>query len=243
MTDASTKVALVTGGARNIGRSIALHLAAEGWRVAILDVLPEGGEVARTTGGLFLQADVGREDDVERAIARTLAEFGHLDGLVCNAAIVGPDMGPLHDVPFDAWRRQLAVNLDGPFLCAKHACRALAERRGTIVNLSSTRARMSEPNTFAYSASKGAVEALTHALAISLGPAVRVNAVAPGWIHGGDPAELRDIDHAQHPVGRVGTPEDIAAAVAFLLGERSGFITGATLVVDGGMTRKMIYRD
>ncbi len=124
---------------------------------------------------------------------------------------------------------------------AKHACRALADRRGSIVNISSTRAFMSEAETFAYSASKGALEALTHSLAISLGPKVRVNAVAPGWIHGGAPEALRPVDHAQHPVGRVGRPSDIAAAVAYLVGDEAGFVTGQTLVVDGGMTRKMIY--
>lgn len=106
--------------------------------------------------------------------------------------------------------------------------------------ISSSRAHMSEPDTHAYSATKGALAALSHSLAISLGPEVRVNCISPGWIHTGS-APLSEQDHAQHPAGRVGTPDDIAAAVAYFIGESSGFVTGAELIVDGGMTRKMIY--
>ena len=237
----SQRVALVTGGARNIGRAVAERLGADGWEVTVFDQEPAGAEVAERLGGHFVQGDVADPATVERAVRETVERFGGLDGLVCNAALADPSMGPLPEVAFDDWRRQLAVNLDGPFLCAKYACTALAERRGSIVNLTSTRAFMSEANTFAYSASKGALTALNHSLAISLGPEVRVNAIAPGWIHGGDPAELSDADHAQHPVGRVGVPEDIAGAVAYLLD--APFVTGATLVVDGGMTRKMIYEE
>ena len=237
----SQRVALVTGGARNIGRAVAERLGADGWAVTVFDQEPAGAEVAERLGGHFVQGDVADPATVERAVRETVERFGGLDGVVCNAALADPSMGPLPEVAFDDWRQQLAVNLDGPFLCAKYACTALAERGGAIVNLTSTRAFMSEANTFAYSASKGALTALTHSLAISLGPEVRVNAIAPGWIHGGDPAELSDADHAQHPVGRVGVPEDIAGAVAYLL--EAAFVTGATLVVDGGMTRKMIYEE
>jgi NAD(P)-dependent dehydrogenase (short-subunit alcohol dehydrogenase family) len=145
----------------------------------------------------------------------------------------------------------LDTNLTGPFLVSKHAVPHLrrAPGGGSIINIASTRALQSEPNTEAYVASKGGLVALSHALAISLGPAVRVNCVSPGWIETSafaprgerKQAELRDRDHAQHPVGRVGSPEDVAALCEYLASAEAGFITGQNHVIDGGMTRKMIY--
>ena len=138
------------------------------------------------------------------------------------------------------------TNLTAAYLFARAAEQALRAARGAIVTIASTRALMSEPNTESYAASKGGLVALTHALAVSLGPDVRVNCVSPGWImvRRDEEQELRRKDHAQHPVGRVGRPADIAEIVAFLLDrERAGFITGANFVVDCGMTRKMIYEE
>jgi NAD(P)-dependent dehydrogenase (short-subunit alcohol dehydrogenase family) len=176
----SKKSALVTGGARGIGRAIALALAGRGYRVAIADL---DAAAARKLPLQFLRCDVASE-------------------------------------PYAA-----------PHLRAAH---------GAIVNIASTRALQSEPDTEAYAASKGGLVALSHALAMSLGPRVRVNCVSPGWIAH---AKVRKKDHAQHPVGRVGRDEDVAGLVAYLLSDAAGFVTGQNFVIDGGMTRKMIYVD
>jgi NAD(P)-dependent dehydrogenase (short-subunit alcohol dehydrogenase family) len=226
------RVALVTGGAQGIGAGIASHLAARGWQVAVADIRGRSPH-------FFLRCDVAREPDVKRAIGRIIKRFGRLDALVNNAGLAGPHDGPVEKLELRQWNRRLAVNLTGPFLMAKHCVPHLRRARGAIVNIASTRALQSEPDTEAYSASKGGLVALTHALANSLGPQIRVNCVSPGWIaHKG---KLTRKDHAQHPVGRVGRVEDIAAIVAFLLSDASGFTTGQNFVVDGGMTRKMIY--
>ena len=171
----------------------------------------------------------------------TIERFGQLDGVVSNAGIM--IRKPIRQLTIAEWRRVLDVNLTAAFLLAKAAERPLTQTKGAFVSIASTRAAMSEPNTEAYSASKGGLVALTHALAISLAP-VRVNCVSPGWIATKDYDKLRRKDHAQHPAGRVGRPEDIAEVVAWLLdGERSGFVTGANFTIDGGMTRKMIYAE
>ena len=148
---------------------------------------------------------------------------------------------PLQETSLESWNRVLATNLTATFLLAKAAAADLKRTRGAIVTIASTRAHMSEPDTLAYSATKGGLVALTHSLAMTLAPEVRVNCVSPGWIDTGKHGPLKPGDHAQHPVGRVGRPEDVAAAVAYLLSEDAAFVTGAELIVDGGMTRKMIY--
>jgi NAD(P)-dependent dehydrogenase (short-subunit alcohol dehydrogenase family) len=227
------RVALVTGGAQGIGAGIASHLAARGWQVAVADIRGRSPQY-------FLRCDVAREPDVKRAIGRIIKRFGRLDALVNNAGLAGPHDGPVEKLELRRWQRRLAVNLTGPFLMAKHCVPHLRRARGAIVNIASTRALQSEPDTEAYSASKGGLVALTHALAMSLGPEVRVNCVSPGWIAHG---KVRRKDHAQHPAGRVGRDADIAEIVAFLLSDASGFTTGQNFVVDGGMTRKMIYEE
>ena len=239
----TARVALVTGAAHGIGRAIADKLVHEGWAVAALDRDAARLEAACAAFPgdrvLDLALDVAAPEAGDAAVRRVLDRFGRLDGLVNNAGIMRRK--PVAELTLEDWRRVLDVNLTAAFLFAKAAAEALGRTEGAIVNIASTRWLMSEPGTEAYAASKGGLVSLTHALAVSLGPKIRVNAVSPGWIDvAGEP--LRAEDHAQHPAGRVGRPEDVAELAAYLLDRtRSGFVTGANLVVDGGMTRKMIY--
>ncbi len=191
-------------------------------------------------GNFFVRTDVSSEPSVRACVQAVLGKLGRLDALINNAGIAAPDNGPVEKLALEEWHRRVGTNLTGVFLMTKHCVPHLRAARGAIVNIASTRALQSEPGTEAYAASKGGVVALTHALAISLGPKVRVNCISPGWIAH---RKLRKKDHAQHPVGRAGRDADIAALAAFLLSEAAGFITGQNFVVDGGMTRKMIYLD
>jgi len=250
------RVVYISGGAQGIGKGLALYLLRRGYIVVIADIDTEAGEETAAEyaplGPLrFIPTDIREEADVRDSITETLQRFGRLDGLINNAALANPYNDPIERLPLEGWHRILGTNLDGAFLCVKHAIPHLREVGGSIINIASTRALQSEANSEAYAASKGALVALTHALAISLGPSIRVNCISPGWIDVSEwqkrserrPAELSEIDHLQHPAGRVGTPEDVAAMVAFLLSEEAGFITGQNFVVDGGMTRKMIYEE
>ena len=224
------KRAIITGGAGLIGTGLCGSLAAEGFEVASFDLEPA------PEGVRHVHCDVADEASVVGAFEEL--GWDRLDLLVNNAGIASPVTGPIAELSLEDWRRVTDSHLTGAFLMTRSAVPLMGE--GTsIVNIASTRAFMSEPNTEAYAASKGGLVALTHALAISLGPKIRVNAIAPGWISGGD--DLRPEDHAQHPVGRVGEPRDIADAVLYLA--NAGFVTGQVLSIDGGMTRKMIYAE
>jgi NAD(P)-dependent dehydrogenase (short-subunit alcohol dehydrogenase family) len=228
------KVALVTGAAHGIGAAIAARLARDG---AI--VIGADREDAPARSGIQpMRADISREAEVNALVAGIAREHGRLDALVCNAGFM--IRKPIAALSLAEWSSVLATNLTSTFLLARAAEPMLRAAKGTIVTVASTRAHMSEPDTESYSASKGGLVALTHALAVSLGPDVRVNCVSPGWIDTKGEA-LRPEDHAQHPAGRVGRPDDIAALVAWLVGPESGFVTGAEFLSDGGMTRKMIY--
>jgi NAD(P)-dependent dehydrogenase (short-subunit alcohol dehydrogenase family) len=225
------KAVLVTGGARGIGKGTAELLARRGYLVAVADL---GGRSELP----FFRCDVSREPAVRRCVAAVVRRLGRLDALVNNAGIADPASGPLEKLALADWNRKLAVNLTGVFLMTKHCAPHLRRAGGAIVNIASTRALQSEPDTEAYAAAKGGVVAFTHAAAMSLGPRVRVNCISPGWIAKG---RLSRRDHAQHPAGRAGRPEDVGEMIAFLISEAAGFITGQNFVVDGGMTRKMIY--
>lgn len=224
------KKAIVTGGSGLIGSGLCQSLIDQGWDVASFD-LKAGKGAAR-----HIDCDLGDEISVARAF-ETLG-WSQLDLLVNNGGVGDPVNGPLADLSLADWRKVVDSHLTGAFLMCRSAIPLLTEG-GAIVNMASTRAFMSEPETEAYAASKGALVALTHALAISLGPKIRVNAIAPGWISDGE--GLRPVDYDQHPVGRVGRPGDIAQAVLYFA--QASFVTGQVLTVDGGMTRKMIYAE
>ncbi|RVV96824.1 SDR family oxidoreductase [Mesobaculum littorinae] len=225
----------MTGAAGLIGSALVAHFLERGWQVAALDRDAPGLKQLEREGVELRVVDVSDEAQV-RAFWEGETR---VDLLVNNAGIASPEAGPVETLALEDWQAWLGAGLTGPMLMVKHGARALRTAGGAVVNITSTRAAMSEPDCEPYAAAKGGLEALTHALAVSLGPDVRVNAVAPGWISAN--GDLRPVDHRQHPVGRVGRPEDVAGAVAWLA--EAGFVTGQTVVVDGGMTRKMIYAD
>lgn len=249
------KVIAITGGAQGIGRAIACHFAELGYAVSIAD---KDGAAAREALQLLaataptaeaMRCDVAKPDDVKRWMQHTVKNLGVPDVLVNNAGfIIRKDVLKLKPAEF---QRVIDTNLGGAFLASQAAARAMARRGagGAIVNIASTRAFMSEADTEGYSASKGGLIALTHALAISLARyRIRVNAISPGWIEVGDWKKSSKsvtphhsaADREQHPVGRVGVPADIAKAVQFLA-ENADFMTGQNITIDGGMTKKMIY--
>jgi NAD(P)-dependent dehydrogenase (short-subunit alcohol dehydrogenase family) len=244
MAKPQSPVAVVTGAANGIGRAIALKLLFDGWCVAALD-LPQSGHkrrYAKNSRAMAIDADVADPAAVERSVRAVVRSFGRLDAVISNSGIM--KRRPVAKLTPADWHRVLDVNLTATYLLARAAEKPLRKSKGAIVTIASTRALMSEPDTEAYAASKGGLVALSHALSVSLAPDVRVNCVSPGWIETGDYKKLRAKDHAQHPAGRVGKPEDVAEIVSFLVdGTRSGFVTGANFVVDGGMTRKMIYAE
>ena len=247
----ASKVVLVTGGAQGIGAATASAFAHAGARVVIGDIDARAGArrardmAAAGADALFVKADMAGKADVARLVRAAVRRFGGLDVLVNNVGIGSPTR--FASRPTHEWDRVIDTNLRGAYLAIQCAAAHLARASGSIVNISSTRALMSEPDTEPYSASKGGILALTHSLAVTLSGRVRVNAVSPGWIdtsawhYGSRPARLTRADHRQHPAGRVGKPEDIASACLFLCSAEAGFITGVNLVVDGGMTVKMIY--
>jgi NAD(P)-dependent dehydrogenase (short-subunit alcohol dehydrogenase family) len=224
------KRAIVTGGAGLIGTGIIETLLEQGWTVASFDIKES------TMKARHIHCDVGDEASVAEAFAQL--GWNGLELLVNNAGIASPNNGPIHELSLADWRRVTDSHLTGAFLMTRSAAPLMGEG-ASIVNMVSTRAFMSEPETEAYAASKGGLVALTHALAVSLGPKIRVNAIAPGWIT--DDTDLRKKDQMQHPVGRVGRPKDIADAVVYLAS--AGFMTGQVMVLDGGMTKKLIYEE
>ncbi len=231
------KTILITGGTQGIGRGCVDYFLKSGWNVTAVDIQPmESGERLE-----FVRGDTSLEETARQATAKTIERFGRLDALINNAGIGMIGKFNVEELPLEEWNRVLGINLTGYFLMAKHAAPFLRKTKGVIVNIASTRALMSEKDSEAYAASKGGVVALTHALAVSLGPDVRVNCISPGWIETRKDAKHSDADRLQHPAGRVGVPQDIAGLADYLIS--AGFVTGQNFTADGGMTKKMIYEE
>ena len=220
------KVAVITGGARGIGLCLAEEFRRAGAAVCVIDLLPNP----------YFVGDVAEEAALRAFAEKVLAEHGRVDFLINNAL---PLMKGLDDCSWEDFDYALKVGVAAPFYLAKLFAPHFAPG-AAIVNISSSRAAMSQPQTESYSAAKGGISALTHALAMSLAGRVRVNSISPGWI---DTAftEYQGPDASQHPAGRVGNPLDIAHMALFLCSEKAGFITGEDIRIDGGMTRQMIY--
>ena len=235
----------VTGGAHGIGRSIVETFRKVGDEVAFCDIDSlQGKDVAEETGAVFHHADVADREQLEHCLQTVVEQWEDLDILVNNAGTSA--FSPIAETSVEEFDRIIRTNLRPAFITSRFLTRHRQQNGNTaygrIVNLCSTRYLMSEAGTEGYSASKGGIFSLTHALAISLAPLrITVNAVAPGWIHVNEEETLRPIDHKFHPSGRIGTPDDVARAVLFLCDEKNDFINGQTLTVDGGVTRKMIY--
>ena len=220
------KVVVVTGGAHGIGKAIADSFRKEGAQAEIIDFAP----------GNHFVGDISKKETLEEFASFVLKKHGHVDFLINNAL---PLMKGIADCSYEEFSYALAVGVTAPYYLSRLFMDHFG-KGGVIINISSSRDRMSQPQTESYTAAKGGIAALTHALAVSLAGKVRVNSISPGWI---DTAYrvYEGADAVQQPVGRVGNPMDIANMVLFLCSEKAGFITGENICIDGGMTRQMIY--
>lgn len=222
------KVAVVTGGAKGIGKAIAEEFRKAGAQVCVTDLLPNG----------YYVGDLADKAVLEEFARRVIGDYGHVDYLVNNAL---PLMKGLDSCTYEEFNYALRVGVTAPFYLTQLFAPYFAPG-AAIVNISSSRDRMSQPQTESYTAAKGGISALTHALAVSLAGKVRVNSISPGWIDT-DYTVYEGPDAAQQPAGRVGNPMDIANMVLYLCSDKAGFITGENICIDGGMTRQMIYHN
>ena len=220
------KIAVVTGGARGIGACIRQQFEAEGAKVCVIDLLDND----------YFVGDLADRATLERFAEKVIADYGRVDYLINNAA---PKMCGISGGSYEDFEYALRVGVTAPFYLSKLFAPCFADG-ASIVNISSSRDRMSMPETESYTAAKGGISALTHAMAVSFAGRVRVNSISPGWI---DTAYTvyEGPDATQQPAGRVGNPLDIAHMVLYLCSEQAGFITGENICIDGGMTRQMIY--
>ena len=224
----TNKVAVVTGGAKGIGRAIVQEFRKAGAAVCVIDRLPNA----------YFVGDVSDRAVLEEFARKVLAEHGHVDYLINNAL---PLMKGIDACSWEEFNYALRVGVTAPFYLTKLFAPHFAPG-AAVVNISSSRDRMSQPQTESYTAAKGGISALTHALAVSLAGKVRVNSISPGWIETGDTVWTGP-DADQQPAGRVGNPMDIANMVLYLCSDKAGFITGENICIDGGMTRQMIYHN
>jgi NAD(P)-dependent dehydrogenase (short-subunit alcohol dehydrogenase family) len=220
------RVAVVTGGAQGIGKAIADAFRADGTEVFIIDIKP----------GDWFTGDVSDKETLEKFASYVVSKTGRVDYLINNAL---PVMRGIDECSYEEFQYALSVGVTAPFYLTKLFMPYFSQD-ASIVNIASSRDRMSMPQTESYTAAKGGISALTHAMAVSLAGKARVNSISPGWIDTTG-AEITGADAVQQPVGRVGKPEDIASMVLYLCSEKAGFITGENICIDGGMTKQMIY--
>ncbi|MCM3618873.1 SDR family oxidoreductase [Sutcliffiella horikoshii] len=236
------KTVIITGASNGIGKGIATAYINAGAHVVLADMDEKAGHALQQELGvksLFVNTDVRKEEDIRHMMTKTMEHFHQIDILINNAGV--SRFTPLHDLTVEAWDDVINTNLRSVFIGSKEASKYM-KNGGSIVNIASTRASMSEPNSEAYAATKGGIVALTHALAASLSERdITVNSISPGWIQNENYEELREKDHAQHLSNRVGKPSDIARACLYLTDSENNFVNGENITVDGGMTRKMIY--
>ncbi|PGM51068.1 SDR family oxidoreductase [Bacillus sp. AFS053548] len=241
------KSIIITGGANGIGEGIALAFGKLGAIVFIADVNEQKGHKVvkkiEENGGkaIFHKTDVSIEEDILNLIRTVIDKIGKLDILINNAGISA--FKPFLSLSTDEWDQVINTNLRSVFISSREAAKVM-NNGGRIINMASTRAIMSEPNSEAYAASKGGIVSITHSLAASLQPnGITVNCISPGWIQVDQNEELKETDHLQHWSNRVGKPEDIAKACIYLADPENNFINGQNIIIDGGMTRKMIYEE
>ncbi len=226
MFDFKHKIAVVTGGAQGIGKCIRERFEKAGATVCVIDLADND----------YFAGDLADKATLETFAKKVISEYGHIDYLINNAA---PKMCGIAECGYEDFEYALRVGVTAPFYLSKLFAPHFAEG-ASIVNISSSRDRMSQPQTESYTAAKGGISALTHALAVSFAGRVRVNSVSPGWID--NQFTVYDgADAVQQPVGRVGKPTDIADTVLYLCSDMAGFITGENICIDGGMTHQMIY--
>lgn len=238
---------IITGASHGIGEGIARLFAKQGAIVVIADVNKERGKLVEESikqdGGkaFFFHTDVRKEEDITSLMEQVMEKYGKINILVNNAGKVL--FKSLLELSVEEWDDVISTNMRSVFIASREAGKRMTEG-GRIINMASTRAFMSEPNTESYSASKGGIVALTHSLAASLHTkGITVNCISPGWIQTEDYDELTEKDHSQHWSNRVGKPEDIAKACLYLADPENNFINGQNIIIDGGMTRKMIYEE
>ncbi|WP_017754341.1 SDR family oxidoreductase [Calidifontibacillus oryziterrae] len=239
--DFNNKVCIVTGGANGIGRAIVEQFLQNGANVIFIDIDNEAAEKLVAKHGeklTYFSGDITNEEIITNFVKMVLKRFKHVDYLINNACV--SRNGILSKCSYDDFNYVLKLGVTAPYLLTM-LLQDYFNSDAAIVNISSSRATMSQKDTESYSAAKGGISALTHALSISLAGKVRVNSISPGWIDTGAFGELSREDHLQHPVRRVGTPLDIAKMVLYLCSDASSFITGENITIDGGMSKQMIY--